>query len=247
MPSHPTRPIALITGANQGIGLAVAKILATEHSYHVLIGSRNPQAGEKVALELQQAGQKASTIQLDLESPASIEQAISRIERDFGYLDVLVNNAGVLLDLNHTLGTWDMFTKTFTTNVVGTATLTEGLLPLLSKSKVGPPRIVFVTSLMGSFERATDKTTMYYNTDYKAYDASKASVNMLMLNYARILEGTGAKVNSVCPGLVRTALTGYTEYGHSPEVGASRIVELATLGEDGPTGTVSDRNGPLPW
>ena len=242
-----SRPVALITGANQGIGLAAAQILASKHSYRVIVGSRSPQAGEKVASELREAGHEASNVQVDLSSPTSIEGAIAAIDRDFGYLDVLVNNAGILIDRDASYSTWDLFTKTFSTNVIGTATLTEGLLPLLRKAKAGPPRIVFVTSLMGSLHWATQKDTPFYKIDYKAYDASKAASNMLMLNYARLLEGVGGKVNSVCPGLVKTNLTGYIEHGHDPEIGAERIVEMAIIGEDGPTGTLSDRNGPLPW
>ena len=248
MSSTTTRPIALITGANQGIGLAVAQSLAKKHSYHVLIGARRPEAGEEVAKDLRDAGHEASTIQLDLSSQSSIKDAISKIERDFGYLDVLINNAGILKDRDPALNTdtWSLFSQTMTTNVTGPATLTDGLLPLLRKAKAGPPRIVFVTSTMGSLEMSTDKSTSWYNIDYKAYDASKAAVNMLMLNYARILDGQG-KVNAVCPGLVQTALTNYHEYGHSPEIGAERIVDMATLGEDGPTATFSSRNGPVPW
>ncbi|KAH7131345.1 hypothetical protein EDB81DRAFT_808392 [Dactylonectria macrodidyma] len=245
--SSPTAPLALITGATQGIGRTVAQILATKHSYHAIVAARNPQDGEKVASDLRKAGHQASTIRLDLTSPTSIQGAISAIENDFGYLDVLVNNAGILLDHDPSLSTWDLFNRTFTTNIVGTATLTEGLLPLLRKAKAGPPRVVFVTSIMGSLERATDKTTPYYSIDYKSYDASKAAVNMLMINYARELDGVGGKVNSVCPGLVKTALNNFSEYGHSTEIGAERIVDMATLDENGPTGTLSDRNGPLPW
>lgn len=244
MAASASRPLVLVTGANQGIGRAVATALATKHSYHVIIGSRKLEAGEELAKELRNSGHEASAIQLDLESRQSIEAAVEKLGADFGHLDVLVNNAGILKDVDPSYSTWDLYNKTFATNVIGTAYLTEGLLPLLRKATL--PRIVFVTSVMGSLERATDKTTLYYNIDYKAYDASKAAVNMLMINYARILEGTG-KVNSVCPGLVKTALTGYHEYGHSPEIGAERIVEMATVDENGPTGTVSDRNGPLPW
>ncbi|KAJ4323556.1 hypothetical protein N0V84_004297 [Fusarium piperis] len=247
MSSPASLPLALVTGASQGIGRAVAQALASNHNYHVLLGVRNPQSGETVATGLRDAGHQASVVQLDLTSPTSIEAAIKDIQTRFGYLDVLINNAGILIDHHDGLSTWDLFTKTFTTNVIGTATLTEGLVPLLQKAKAGPPRIVFVSSVMGSLERATDKTTSYYPIDYKAYDTSKAAVDMLAINYARILEGAGGKVNCVCPGYVKTALNGFNEYGHSPEVGAERIVELATLGEDGPTTTFSDRNGPLPW
>ncbi|KAF7555170.1 hypothetical protein G7Z17_g2344 [Cylindrodendrum hubeiense] len=240
-------PLALITGATQGIGRAVAQILASKHSYHAIIAARTPKDGEKVAADLREAGHQASTIQLDLTSAESIQDAIATIEKDFGYLDVLVNNAGICIDLFPNLNAWDRFSRTVTTNVIGTATLTDGLIPLLRKAKAGPPRIVFVTSIMGSLEKSTDKTTPYYNLDCKAYDASKAAVNMLMLNYSRELDGDGGKVNSVCPGLVKTALNNFSDYGHSPEIGAERIVEMATLDESGPTGTLSDRNGSLPW
>ncbi|KAM0418959.1 hypothetical protein ACHAPT_012117 [Fusarium lateritium] len=247
MPAPASTPLALVTGASQGIGRAVAQILASKHGYHVILGVRNPESGEKVATELRDAGHQASVVEVDLTSPTSIETATKDIQTRFGYLDVLVNNAGILIDHHEGLTTWELFSKTFTTNVIGTATLTEGLVPLLRKARAGPPRVVFVTSIMGSLERSTDKTTPYYPIDYKAYDASKAAVNMLTLNYARILDDAGGKVNSVCPGLVKTALNNFSQYGHSPEIGAERIVEMATLGEDGPTRTVSDRNGPLPW
>ncbi|KAI8651820.1 hypothetical protein NCS55_01428500 [Fusarium keratoplasticum] len=230
MSSPASLPLVLVTGASQGIGRAVAQALAGKHNYHVLLGVRNPQSGETVAAPLRDAGHQASVVQLDLTSPTSIEATIKYIQTRFGYLDVLINNAGILIDHHEGQTTWDLFTKTFTTNVMA-----------------GPPRVVFVSSVMGSLERSTDKTTPYYPIDYKAYDASKAAVNMLTLNYARILDDAGGKANCVCPGYVKTALTDFNEYGHSPEVGAERIVELATLGEDGPTRTYSDRNGPLPW
>lgn len=242
-----SRPVVLVTGANQGIGLAVVRSLARQHSYHVIVGSRDLQAGEKVASGLRDTGHAASTVQLDLCSPTSIEAAIAKVKQDFGYLDVLINNAGVLLDLDSTHSAWDLHTKTFTANVIGPAALTEGLLPLLRKAKAGPPRIVFVTSMMGSLQVSTQKDTAFYNIDYKSYDASKAAVNMLMLNYSRMLDSSGGKVNAVCPGLVKTKLTGYHEYGTSPELGATPVVEMAVIGENGATGTMSDRNGPLPW
>lgn len=239
-----TRPLTLITGANQGVGRAVAQILASKHSHHVLVGSRSLEAGEKVASELRDAGYQATGIQLDLDSEASLTTVIEKIEKDFGYLDVLVNNAGILVDLNPTLRFWDMLNSTFSTNVIGPAFLTEKLLPLLRKAKAGPPRIVFVTSIMGSLEKSTDKNSGWYNLEAKAYDASKAAVNMLMINYARILDGVG-KVNAVCPGYVNSSFTRYDERGHSPEVGAAQIVMMATDGEE--TMTFSDKDKSIPW
>jgi NAD(P)-dependent dehydrogenase (short-subunit alcohol dehydrogenase family) len=242
-----SRTLALVTGSNSGIGLAVIKELAIKHNYHVLLGVRNTKAGEDIAADLRKGGYHASVVELDLTSEDSVNKAVEHIQVNYGYLDVLINNAGVLLDLHQDLTTWDLFQKTFTTNVIGTGCLTVGLLPLLRKAKAGPPRIIFVTSVMGSLEKATDPTTIYYNIDYKSYDASKAAVNMLMFNFARELDDVGGKVNSVCPGLVKTALVNYHELGTTTEVGAERIVELATnVSPDGPTKTISDRNGELP-
>jgi NAD(P)-dependent dehydrogenase (short-subunit alcohol dehydrogenase family) len=239
------KTIALISGANTGIGLAVATQLAKDHGYHVIIGSRNAAAGEKAAADLVADGFAASSVQLELSSDESISAAVSQIEREFGVLDVLINNAGVLLDRQEGLAIRDLFNQTFNTNVLGAVCLTEACLPLLRKSEV--PRLIFVSSRMGSIAVSTDKSTPFYSTDYKVYDASKAAVNMLAVNYARILEENGAMVNAVCPGLVKTKLTGFTDYGTPVELGAQRIVELATTAKGGPTATFSDRDGSIPW
>ncbi|EHK22105.1 uncharacterized protein TRIVIDRAFT_222458 [Trichoderma virens Gv29-8] len=244
MPPH---PLTLITGSTQGIGRAVAEILARKHAHHVLLGVRNVQVGEAIASELRQDGHKASVVELDLTSAQSIEKAITTIDRHYGYLDVLVNNAGISSDHDESLNKWDIYTSTFTTNVIGTGVLTEGLVPLLRKAKCSPPRVVFVSSIMGSLQTSLDKTTAWYSIDYKVYDASKAAVNMLAINFSRVLDDVGGKVNAVCPGYINTRLTSFDERGESPEVGATRIVQLATAGEDGQTGTFTNRQGVLPW
>lgn len=239
--------ITLITGANQGIGFATATVLGKVHGHHVIIGSRNAEAGAKAAAQLQADGVTASSVQLDLTSDASIDAAVGVIGKQYGHIDVLINNAGILIDgKNPDQSTRDLFTETFSTNVIGTAVLTEKLLPLLRKSS--HPNLVFVSSRMGSLHQATVKGTIFYPVDYKAYDSSKAALNMLALNYARILEDVGAKVNVACPQLVKTNLTGYTDYGITPEEGAERIVKLATLGRDDTVnGTFSDRDGLIAW
>lgn len=242
------KTIALVSGSNAGIGLAVATQLAKDHGYHVIIGSRNEAAGKEVAAALVVEGYAASSVQLDLSSDDSIAAAVDWIEHEFGVLDVLVNNAGTLLDgkdAHKGLSTRELFTQTFVPNVIGTACLTEACLPLIRKSDFA--RLVFVSSRMGSLSESTNKETIYYNIDYKAYDASKAALNMLALNYARILDGTGALVNVACPGLVQTKLTNYHAYGTSTDVGAKRIVQLATAEKGGPTATFSDRDGAIPW
>jgi len=240
------KTIALISGANGGIGLATATQLAKDYGYHVIIGSRNAEAGSKAAANLLAQGYAASSVQLDLDSDDSISAAVGLIERDFGVLDVLINNAGVLLDqMPDRLPTRELFRQSFDANVTGAACLTEACLPLLRKS--GFARLVFVSSRMGSLAETLNKETMYYSTDYKAYDASKAAMNMLALNYVRILDGTGALVNVACPGLVLTKLTGFTQYGETVDVGATRLVQLATAMKGGPNGTFSDRQGIIAW
>ncbi|KAH6684083.1 putative short chain dehydrogenase family protein [Halenospora varia] len=243
-----TKTIALITGANQGIGNATATRLAKEHSYHVIIGSRSLSAGQTLVSTLKSQGLSADAVQLDLQSDDSIAAATKYLTETYGHLDVLVNNAGVLLDVRGEMNMREMFETTFSTNVTGTAVLTKSLLPLL-RASTQRPRVIFVSSRMGSLSESLNKDTAWYAADYQAYDASKAAVNILTANYARILADKEARVNAVCPGLVATNLTGYVSYGTSPEMGATRIVELATVtgNESDITGTFSDRDGVVPW
>ena len=241
------KSIVLISGANQGIGLATATRLAREHNYHVIIGSRNLENGQKVADQLKSDGFSADTVQLDIQSDDSITAATKYLTETYGHIDVLINNAGVLLDRAN-LPVRQLYDTTFSINVAGTACLTEALLPLLRKS-TERPRVIFVSTAMGSLNIGLDSSTPFYSTDYKAYDASKAAVNMLMINYSRILADKKALVNAVCPGLVSTNLTGYMAQGTATEIGAQRLVELATVtGKNTDvTGTFSNSDGSLPW
>ncbi|KAF4635520.1 hypothetical protein G7Y89_g2576 [Cudoniella acicularis] len=238
--------VALVTGANTGIGFAVATQLAKDHGYHVIFGSRNPTQGAAAAAAVTAEGFSATSVQLDLTSDESIAAVVALIENKYGRLDVLVNNAGILCDLFVSgLTTRQLFSQTFNTNVIGTACLTEACLPLLRKSSL--PRIVFVSSRMGSLAEATNTSMPFFHADIKAYDSSKAAVNMLALNYARLLADSGGLVNAVCPGLVKTKLSNNSADGATPEVGARRIVEMAILGKDGLTATFSDCDGSIPW
>lgn len=239
--------IALVTGANKGIGRAVAIQLARDHGYTVIIGSRQVAAGEALASELQSQGYQASSVQLDLSSDASIGKVVNTIDEQYGRLDVLINNAAIFLDADvPRLPTRELYHRTFDTNVTGTACLTEALVPLLRKAH-GPPRIVFVSSGMASLANATNKNVPWYNLDCISYDCSKAALHMLALNYVRLLEDVGGHVNIASPGLVSTDLTKNTPYGTTPEVGAEHIVELATAGEGAPNATFSGKEGPIPW
>ncbi|KAL2879191.1 hypothetical protein SGCOL_005616 [Colletotrichum sp. CLE4] len=245
--------VALITGANGGIGRAAAEVLASAHGYYVIIGSRSLKAGQDVADSLTSRGLSASAIQLDLTADKDILAAAAYISETFGKLDVLVNNAGAHFDMNDHLSVREQWTSTFSTNVVGTAVLTDALLPLLRKAQF--PRIVFVSSTKGSMAAALDGSAGFYDVAVKAYDASKAAVNMLAISYARVLKGDGGVANAVCPGLIETNMTAFmgkdllANYGAaSVELGAKRIVELATLEKGSAvSGTFSNRDGTIPW
>ncbi|KAF2711877.1 carbonyl reductase [Pleomassaria siparia CBS 279.74] len=237
-------PLVLITGGNAGIGLATAKILAKEHSHQVIIGSRNKEAGEKAAAEV---GHGAISVQLDLDSPSSIDAAIATIEKNFGYLDILINNAGAFYDNIPDVPRYELYLKAFKSNVIGPATLTDGLIPLLRKAKSGPPKVIFVSSIMGSIEKSRNPEVPWYNIEARGYKSSKAAVNMLMTDYDRILRDTGAKVNALCPGYVATKINDHNAAGVSAEVGAKRTVELAIDGKDGVTGTYTNIEGTIPF
>lgn len=239
--------VALVTGANTGIGEAVAHQLARQPGHHVVIAARNPEAGAKVVADLVAAGRSASSVQLDLTSDQSIIKAVQQIEDAHGKLDILVNNAGGGVDSLPGLSTREIFAKDFDLNVTGTAILTDALLPLLTQSAA--PRVVFVSSGLASIGMSCDKTSPMYDqsNDATGYACSKAALNRLVGTYSRLLSGAGGRVNAVCPGFVKTKLTGYVEGARTPEQGARKIVEMALLGEHGPTATFSNEDGPLPW
>lgn len=240
-------PIVLISGANQGIGLAVAKQLA-ERSYHVIIGSRSLVNGERAASDICSKGYSASSVQLDIDSDESITAAVADISKAYGRLDVLINNAGIHLDLDQKdrLSTREMFTKTFSTNVIGAACLTDACVALLSKSQL--PRLIFVSTTMSSIQLAADEISPDYFSDFPAYRSSKAALNMLAMNYYRVLKNTNALVDVVCPGLVHTNLCTFNKSIETPpSEGATRIVELAVTEKGRTTATFTDRDGTIPW
>lgn len=248
------KPVALITGANQGIGLQIAKSLAA-HGFTVLVGARNLERGEEAAKSIEGDGR---TIQLDVTDQASIDSAAERVRDEFGRLDVLVNNAGIahagkrersLAEIvqagRASLASLDEVRAVFETNVFGVIAVTQAMLPLLHKAPVG--RIVNVSSGRASLTLASDPNELRRREMFGVtYSSSKAALNAVTLAFALDLESSGIKVNAVGPGFTVTAMNNF-EGRRTVEEAAQEPVRLALLGPDGPTGTFSDENGPIPW
>ena len=241
--------VALITGANQGIGYQIAKDLAAE-GLTVLVGARDLAKGRAVAAEI---GDMAHAIQLDVTDQASIDAAAERIGRDFGRLDVLMNNAGISraqpdqpfsVAVRTNLLTEAPLSdvrKVFDTNVFGVIAVTQAMLPLLREAG----RIVLTgssgASLTLNSDPSNDHRRMFGN-----YSVSKAAAHAVMLAFALALEDTRIKVNAACPGFTSTALNNFNGT-RSLEEGARAPVRLALIGDDGPTGGFFDENGPVAW
>jgi NAD(P)-dependent dehydrogenase (short-subunit alcohol dehydrogenase family) len=249
------KPVALVTGANQGIGLQIAKDLAAEN-FTVLIGSRDLARGEAAAKTVDG---DARALQLDVTDQASIAAAAARIRGEFGRLDVLVNNAAIsntglrpgmtieeyskstrpsIVSLDEVRAVWE-------TNVFGVLAVYQAMLPLLRQAPAA--RIVNVSSGVGSLTRNSDPAAPYRPMFSPVYPASKTALNAMTLAMAIELESTGIKVNAACPGHTKTNLNNYAGT-QTVEEGAVEAVRLALLGPDGPTGTYSSATlGPLPW
>lgn len=236
--------IALITGANKGLGLETARQLG-ELGYTVLIGARSAARGEDAAAQLSAEGADARFIELDVTDPEKIRQAAARIGEQYGKLDVLVNNAGVFAD-NAPTGVLDVarIRETYETNVFGLYEVTRTMLPLLRESASG--RIVNISSSLGSLALNADPQSELAGYKMVAYNSSKTAVNALTILFAHELRDTPIKVNSADPGYMATDMTG-NQGPRSPKQGAAIVVRLATLPEDGPTGGYFNENGALPW
>ena len=234
--------IVLITGANQGIGFEIAKKLGKEYpSYHILMGSRNPERGQAAAARLQDEKLSVEPITIDVTTDESIIAAADIVTSKFGRLDVLINNAGIGNDKEYVPGEnsiRDVMLKAYNTNVFGAFQCLETFKPLLEKSE--NPRVVFMSSSLGSFGSG------FGQGNWPIYRSTKTAMNMLVWNYAKKYEEKSFKINLCCPGLVATNLTDFGP-SESAESGAINAVRLATLGRDGENGTYSNKEGLLPW
>lgn len=251
----PDKSIALVTGANQGIGLQIASDLAS-HGFIVLVGSRDLARGEAAAKKI---GTAAHALQLDVTDHASIRAAAARIGEKFGHIDVLIQNAAISntnkksgqsvedyaattrpsnVSLDEMRAVWD-------TNVFGVLAVYQAMLPLLRKSDNA--RIVNVSSGVGSLTTACDPAYPYRGIFGPVYPASKTALNALTVAMAIELEGEGIRVNAVSPGYTKTNLNGYAGI-ETLEQGAREAVRVALLGRDGPTGTFTRAdNVTIPW
>jgi NAD(P)-dependent dehydrogenase (short-subunit alcohol dehydrogenase family) len=245
--SEATGRVALITGANKGIGLETARQLG-KLGVTILVGARDLSKGEATAEVLRGIGVDARAVKLDVVSEADRDAAAKLIEKDFGRLDILINNAGVMLDSrkgNQTSTTSsEMLHDTFETNFFAVVALTQKLLPLLRKSSAG--RIVNLSSVLASSTLHATPGSPIYDAKTFAYDASKTALNSFTIHLAHELRGTKIKVNSAHPGWVKTEMGGE---GAQMELvdGAKTSVQLATLPDDGPSGGYFHMGEALPW
>src|SRR5271168_456573 len=238
--------IALVTGANKGIGLETARQLA-QGGVHVVLAARDGAKGAAAAKELKGEGLDVEALVLDVSDPASIASAVEEVGAKHGRLDILINNAGIGIDnpakkvSGQTMETWR---KTFDTNVFGLIAVTQGFLPLLAKSEAG--RIVNLTSILASLTLHADPKSPIYNYKVPAYNVSKTAVNAWTVQLAYELRDTNIKVNAVHPGHVKTDMGGAAAPMEIVD-GAKTGVAMALIGPDGPNGSYTHLGRTLPW
>ncbi|MFF1548893.1 SDR family oxidoreductase [Streptomyces sp. NPDC058291] len=237
--------IALVTGANKGIGFAAARLLG-ERGIVVVVGARDERLGKQAADALAADGIAASALRLDVSDPASAAEAAREIERLHGRLDILVNNAGTAGGFTGapSQATAADLREVYETNVFGVVTVTHAMLPLLRRSPAG--RVVNLSSHVGSLTLNADPGSPLAGVNMIAYQSSKTALNAVTVAYAKELRGTPVKVNAALPGVVATDINHHR--GHrTPAEGAEIVVRLALLDESGPSGACLADEGPVPW
>lgn len=241
----PTQRVTLVTGANKGIGREVAYVLGKTGA-RILLGTRDRARGEAAAAEMREEGIYANCIPLDVSRPDTLAAAAQQIEEEYGRLDILINNAGITDRADGPPGSTDLgaVRRIFDTNFFGALSAVQAMLPLLRKSRGA--RIVNVSSGLGSLSLNGDPQWEFADVKYLGYCASKAALNMLTVQLAHELRGSGIKVNSADPGFTATDLNSHRGY-QSTAQGAIASIRLALLEEDGPTGGFFSAAQAEPW
>lgn len=237
--------IALVTGANKGLGLEMARQLA-QKDITVLIGARDRDRGIAAREQLQSEGLETHFILIDVTRATSIGAAIGKIKDDFRRLDILINNAGIMIDMQSGILELDpaVFHNTLETNAVGPLLLAQASIPIMRANGYG--RIVNMASTLGSLTEIASTDTPHGAILSPAYRLSKTLLNGITVLLAKEVRGTNILVNSACPGWVRTDLGG-DKAPLTPEQGADTPVWLATLPAGGPTGGFFRERHPIPW
>jgi len=244
--SRTTGTVALVTGANKGIGYEIAAGLGAL-GWSVGVGARDDARRDDAVEKLRATGVDAFGVPLDVTDDASVAAAARLVEERAGWLDVLVNNAGVTggMPQEPTRVTPAQVRLVVETNVIGVMRVTNALLPLLRRS--ASPRIVNMSSGVGSLARQSATTDVLSTGPISAaYSPSKTFLNAVTVQYAKELADTNILVNLACPGFVATDLNGFRGV-RTPEQGAAIAIQLATLPDDGPTGGYFEDAGVIPW
>lgn len=239
------KKIALITGANKGLGYETARQLGKEN-VKVLIGARDETRGQEAVEKLKNEGFDAEFVLVDVTNEKTLEAAAKHVEENYGKLDILINNAGIAVEYGADPGEFDLekIRQTFDTNFFGVIAVTQNFLPLIKKSNGG--RIVNVSSGLGSLTQNSDPDWEFAGVKPVAYNSSKAALNMFTVILAEQLKDTKIKVNSADPGYTATDLN-HNSGSKTVAEGAPVIFDLATLPDDGATGGYFDDKGVVPW
>lgn len=239
-------------GANGGIGFETAKaVAASSPTYHVIIGSRSVEKGQKALSDLQSQNMKGSLslLQLDVTDPKSISDAAAKVQKDFGRLDVLINNAGIISVAKPLI---DQLRETFETNTFAPAVVTEAFLPLLEKGK--DVCLIYVSSDLGSINIRADESWPYYKLEATTYRMAKAALNMLAVCHQAEFRDKGFKVFAFNPGFVVTNLTGEADRENRVNMGAGDpadsargLLDIVSGARDDDVGKFLHKDGLHPW
>lgn len=245
-----SKTLVLITGANQGLGYYALQQMSATDKYHLLLGSRDFSKAEKAIQTLtDDKSMKANPknvepIQIDMSSDESIQEAAKTVEKKYGYLDILMVNAGI----SHAPGTTrEHYQRVYDTNVFGAAVTVDTFLPLLRKSTASDgKRIAFTTSGLSSLQWALEKDDNFSGANYPIYRSTKTALNMVMVHYTKLLEKEGFIVSASDPGYCATNLNAYNGY-KDPREGAKVLIRAAVASKDEVHGYVVDETSKEPW